>query len=223
MTSSNFGYNRWEDILSYYFKNTIEGVRLKEFLKEEREKKPYKIYPSNKDIFKAFDICLLNKVKVIIIGQDPYFNGCADGLAFSSKIKTKSLGVIFEEIFRTEGINNRNYKLDNWANQGVLLMNRVLSVIENRPNSHYNKGWEGLTNLIIEVLSDIERYKIFMLWGNKAKEVKPLIKDSIYNEILETSHPAARGEFNKFIGSNIFSDCNKKLKAKGIEEIDWST
>lgn len=216
-------YSKWEDLLAYYFKNTVEGARLKEFIKEERENKVYKIYPDNKLVFRAFTLCPIDKVNVIIIGQDPYFNGCADGLAFSSNIKTKSLIKIFDEIRRTEGINNTSYRLDKWAKEGVLLMNRVLTVIENRPNSHYNKGWEGLTNTVIEVLSGIDRYKVFMLWGAKARELKPLIKDNKYNKVLETCHPAARGEYNTFVGSNVFRDCNEFLKSKGIKEINWST
>lgn len=221
---NTFNFKSWKEFFEYYFK-TVEGKRLIEFVNSEYKQQSKKIYPSYQDVFKAYEKCKLEKVKVVIIGQDPYFNGCANGMAFSSNfenIKTTSLSTIFKEIERSEGINNTNYKLDKWAEQGVLLINRVLTVREGSPGSHSGKGWEEFTNTVIEVLNDLDRKIIFMLWGSKAKELKPLI-DNKKNYILETSHPAARGDYNKFVGSNIFKKCNDLLRENNLKEIDWST
>lgn len=213
----------WKEFFNLYFNKNKE---LKKFINSEYSNKNKIIYPDKKEIFRSFELCPLDKIKVIIIGQDPYFNGNADGLAFSSKffdIKTKSLEIIFSEIYRTEKIKNNNYKLDNWAKQGILLLNRVLTVEEGYPLSHYNKGWENFTNIVIESISRLEFFKVFMLWGNKSKILKPLIFSSKYNLILEACHPAARGSYNNFIGCNVFKDCNLFLEKNCIEKINWST
>lgn len=183
------------------------------------------IYPSQENIFKAFELCPLEKTKVIILGQDPYHNpNEAMGLSFSvpQSIKTPpSLKNIFKEIHTDLGIiPSAHGNLSSWAKQGVLLLNAILTVEHKKPASHRNLGWQAFTDTCIELLAQKKQGLVFMLWGNFAKSKAPLIntKDHL---ILEASHPSplARGAF---FGCKHFSKANEYLIKQGKTAIDWS-
>jgi uracil-DNA glycosylase len=151
----------------------------------------------------------LHKVKVVIIGQDPYHNpNQATGLAFSVPSKSKippSLNNIFKEIKSDLGINpNQNGDLARWARQGVLLLNTTLTVRENQPASHQNQGWEVLTDSIIKLISEEKSHIVFILWGKQAQTKKSLI-DSKKHLILESNHPSPLSAYRGFFGSRHFS------------------
>lgn len=191
----------------------------------EEEYKTSRVYPSYEDIFKSLDYTDYREVKVIILGQDPYHTrGQAEGLAFSIKAGGKispSLRNIFKEINRDLGLDlGENTSLVSWANQGVLLLNTILTVRESEPGSHKNKGWEEFTDQIIKKLNEKKDGLIFILLGNYAKEKKSLI-DKKRHYILESSHPSPFSAHRGFLGSGIFSRTNEILKDLNKEEIDW--
>lgn len=176
-------------------------------------------YPDVADILKVFSYPLA-KVKVVILGQDPYHTkGVADGLAFSSKAEKvpPSLGNIFSEIASDVNISNTNPNLSKWAEQGVFLLNTKLSVIEGRPNSHQNLGWERLIKPLLSYLD--MRKLIFVLWGNNAKAYEPLIKHSY---VITGAHPSPFS-YQLFKGGSYFSRVNELLLKQQKTIIDWST
>ena len=183
------------------------------------------IYPPKELIFNAFNLCTPSKLKVIIIGQDPYHNaGEAMGLAFSVPSEVKippSLKNIFKEIY--DDIGSARAGLDgdltSWANQGVLLLNTALTVEHNRPASHAKIGWQVFIAGVIGVINAKFNHCVFMLWGNHAKNFASLI-DSKHHLILEAAHPSplARGAF---FGSGHFSQCNAYLLAHSKPPINW--
>ncbi|WP_086225203.1 uracil-DNA glycosylase [Campylobacter devanensis] len=184
------------------------------------------IYPPKELIFNAFNLCKPSDLKVIIIGQDPYHNaGEAMGLAFSTpnNIKTPpSLKNIFKELFDDldcDIFTSRSSDLTSWANQGVLLLNTALTVEQNRPASHSKIGWQIFTAGVIRVINAKFDHCVFMLWGNHAKALSPLI-DPNSHLILQAAHPSplARGAF---FGSRHFSKCNEYLLTHGKALIDW--
>ena len=180
-------------------------------------------YPSKERIFNAFNLCPFNNVKVVILGQDPYYKKeQAMGLSFSVPKGIKlplSLRNIYKEI--EDDLRNSMPKsgdLTRWAEQGVLLLNTTLTVREAKPNSHKDLGWQEFTDAVIKALSEHHEHIVFMLWGNNAKKKKNLI-DINRHCIIESYHPAARQKY-KF-KKHQFTCCNAYLKQQGLEEIDW--
>ena len=205
-----------EEFTKPYFNN------LKSFLVEE--KKQYTVYPPGKRIFAAFDFTPFDKVKVVLLGQDPYHGeNQANGLCFSVADGIRqppSLVNIFKELRDDEGCDMpKTGNLEPWAEQGVFLLNATLTVRANTAGSHQNKGWELFTDAVIKTLSDKKENLVFLLWGNYAK-AKTVLIDANKHLVLTAAHPSplARGAF---FGSKHFSQANKFLKSKGIEEIDW--
>ncbi len=193
------------------------------FLKSERQN--FNIFPKVKDVFKAFELTPLDKLKVVLIGQDPYHKiNQAHGLSFSvnNGIKTPpSLVNIYKELKTDLNIPIAEHgNLTHWANQGVLLLNATLTVREGQPGSHQKKGWENFTDEIIKYISENTENTVFLLWGNFAKTKKEII-NSAKHLVLEAAHPSplARGAF---FGSKHFSKCNEFLISKGKVPIDWS-
>ena len=214
--------NTWYEFLkdeleSDYFKELIKKVKL-----EYKEKT---IYPKYEDIFKAFRLCDINKIKVVIIGQDPYHGeNEATGLAFSveDNIKTPpSLKNIFLELKNDLNIEKTNNSLDNWARQGVFLINSVLTVEKDKPGSHKMLNWERFTDYVIKVISEKKENIVFILLGNYAKSKRHLI-DEDKHFIIETTHPSPFSVYRGFLGSKIFSKTNNYLKEKNKNTIDFS-
>ncbi|MDU7496376.1 uracil-DNA glycosylase [Sneathia sanguinegens] len=211
----------WKDILineekKEYFKN------LEKFLKEEYTNKV--IYPKKEEIYRAFDLVSYENVKVVILGQDPYHNvGQANGLAFSVNENIElpaSLKNIYKEIENEYGYRmQKNGDLTNWAKQGVLLLNTVLTVEEHKPNSHKNKGWEQFTDAIIKYLSSREKPLIFVLWGLNARSKKKYIATRHY--VLEAPHPSPLSCYRGFFGCNHFKKINEILQYLHEKEINW--
>ena len=180
------------------------------------------VLPEPKKFFRAFDLCELDKLKVVIIGQDPYHTpGVPNGLAFSVNKNQKlppSLINIFRELESDLGVKNYIGDLSAWSRQGVLLLNTCLSVCAGLPASHSNIGWENFTNAAIE---EIQKKKniIFLLWGKHAQQKKAFIKED--NFILEAAHPSPLSANNGFFGCNHFSKTNNLLTSLGSDPIDW--
>lgn len=182
------------------------------------------IYPPGGQIFKAFDLCPLDRVKVVILGQDPYHGyGQAMGLSFSVPDNVPappSLKNIFKEIESDLGVKmSGRPNLENWARQGVLLLNAVLTVRANEPTSHAAFGWQTFTDAVIRTISDRCSGVVFLLWGNYARSKAPLV-DLGRHSVLEAAHPSplARGAF---FGCRHFSRANEILVREGKEPIDW--
>lgn len=202
-----------------YFKN-ITGL-----LKNEKQSKKI-IYPEGSLIFNAFNSTDFDKVKVVIIGQDPYHGpGQAHGLSFSVRQGTKpppSLRNIFKEIESDLGIRlpSSNGDLSSWAQQGVLLLNASLTVRAGEPNSHAGIGWQQFTDSVIQLLNTNKEHLVFMLWGNFAKE-----KGSHINEkkhlVLKAAHPSPFAADKGFFGCKHFSKANEYLVQHGKEPINW--
>jgi len=193
------------------------------FLSQRR--KLAKVYPSSPNVFRAFKSTPYKDVKVIILGQDPYHNGAADGLAFSSggKGTPKSLQVIFEEIARTHKDFNklRLADLSDWASQGVLLLNTILTVEEGNAGAHEGKGWEQFTIEVIRRLNKHTFPLVFVLWGSKAKQYDRYI-DKGYHLVLEGVHPASqlRGT-GVFVGNDHFKLIDEHIKKTYSSKINW--
>ena len=212
----------WKKILLNEFKKKYMK-ELTQFLISE--KKTYTIFPSHDNIFNCLNLTPFNKIKVVILGQDPYHNeGQAHGLAFSVKSKIKippSLLNIFNEIKSDIQIkNDKNGNLTEWGKQGVLLLNSVLTVRKNEPASHQNKGWETFTDKIISIISDHKKGVVFMLWGKNANNKSHLI-DTSKHHILSSSHPSPLSAYRGFLGSKHFSKCNYLLNKENKKEINW--
>lgn len=182
------------------------------------------IYPPGKDIFKAFELTPLDKVKVVILGQDPYHGpGQAMGLSFSvpdDLPAPPSLKNIFKEIENEFGVKmSGKPNLESWARQGVLLLNAILTVRAGEAASHRNIGWERFTDAVISTISATCPSVVFMLWGNFARTKAPLI-DSSKHLVLEAAHPSplARGAF---FGCGHFAKANLWLESKSMAPIDW--
>lgn len=183
------------------------------------------IYPKRDNIFRAFNLTPFDKVKVVIIGQDPYHGeGEANGLAFSLNDDvriTPSLRNIFKELESDLKIKRENKDLSGWAKQGVLLLNAILTVEKDRPLSHKDLGWEKITDYIIKYISDNKEKVVFILWGNYAKEKKKLI-DLNKHFIIESNHPSPLSASRGFFGSKPFSKTNDYLIKNNQSVIDWS-
>ena len=212
----------WKDALADEFGKPYFESLVRFLHKEKSEGK--KIFPPGSQIFRAFDLTPLDQVKVVILGQDPYHGlGQAHGLSFSvpdGVPAPPSLKNIFKEIESDMGIKMSGYpNLENWARQGVLLLNAVLTVRCGEAASHSRIGWEQFTDAVIRYISDNCDGVVFMLWGNFARGKKDLI-DSTRHCVLEAAHPSplARGAF---FGCRHFSQANEYLRAEGRTPIDW--
>ena len=214
--------NDWNELLLEEFKKDYY-VKLKYFLKEEYAM--LQIYPEIHDIFNALKYTAYNDVKVVILGQDPYHGpNQAHGLSFSVKSGISippSLLNIYKELNNDLScyIQNNGY-LKKWSDQGVLLLNTVLTVRSGKPNSHKNKGWEPFTNKIIDLLNDKPEPIVFILWGNNAKSKQSLITNPIHY-IIESVHPSPLSAHRGFFNSNPFSKANNFLVSVGKQTIDW--
>lgn len=212
----------WKKALSDEFqKPYFEALR--HFIKNEYQSRT--IYPKPADIFRAFELCPFDQVKVVIIGQDPYHGpGQANGLSFavqSGKQLPPSLQNIFKEIKNDLGQDEyQDGDLSRWAKQGVLLLNATLTVAASLPGSHQKKGWEEFTDAAIRVLSDKCEHLVFILWGNYAKQKGAHI-DRTKHLVIESAHPSPFSAHNGFFGSKPFSKTNQYLRTYGLTEIDW--
>lgn len=192
----------------------------------DQEYKDNAVYPSEDNLFNCFKQTPFERVKVVIIGQDPYHQkGQSHGLAFSVLDGCKippSLRNIFKELQADLGVNNQGKTdLTKWANEGVLLLNKVLSVRDSSPTSHSNKGWETFTDNILIELSKRDEPIIYLLWGNNALTSKKFITNKNHY-IIESSHPSPLSAYHSFNGSRPFSKINAILKSHNIDAIDWS-
>lgn len=214
--------NSWDQYLAEEF-NKPYYKALHDFLKQEYQTQ--KIYPNMYDIFNALKATSYEDVKVVILGQDPYHGeGQAHGMAFSVKpgVKTPpSLVNIFKELQETMRcyIPNNGY-LMKWAQQGVLLLNTVLTVRAGQPQSHKGRGWETFTDRVITLLNERQDPVIFVLWGAPAKKKASLIT-SPQHKILMAAHPSPLSAYNGFFGCNHFNQINDYLKAMGKTPIDF--
>ena len=215
--------NEWKEVLSSEF-NKEYFANLANFLHTEKSQGKT-IYPPGKEIFSAFDLTPFSKVKVVILGQDPYHGpNQAHGLSFSvpqGVTAPPSLKNIYKEIESDLNIKlNKNGNLEEWAKQGVFLLNAVLTVRASEPTSHSKIGWSSFTDKVIQTISESKEGIVFMLWGNFAKSKSSLI-DKSKHLVLEGAHPSplARGAF---FGCKHFSKCNEYLSSLGKGPIDWS-
>ncbi|MCS6865428.1 MAG: uracil-DNA glycosylase [Gemmataceae bacterium] len=198
-------------------------AQLAQFVAEERKKAT--VFPPAADVFNAFRYTPLNKVKVLLLGQDPYPGaGQAHGLCFSVRPGVRlpgSLRNIYQELEDDLGIKPvKHGYLVSWAKQGVLLLNACLTVREGAPNSHAGKGWEQFTDAAIRAVNAQPRTIVFLLWGAYAQKKIPLI-DSRRHVIIKSAHPSPLSAANGFFGSKPFSKVNAALIASGQEPIDW--
>lgn len=198
-------------------------INLRNFLIEEYAN--YSIMPVKEDIFKAFQNCPVASVKAVILGQDPYpTKGNATGYAFSVppyRAIPGSLRNIYKEIESDIGtIPPFTGNLDRWVEQGVFLLNTVLTVREGQSNSHAGKGWEQFTDAAIKYLNDHESPKVFILWGNNAKNKEVLITNPNHL-VLKGVHPSPLSASRGFFGCKHFSKANEFLASKGVSEIGW--
>ena len=213
----------WKEALKDFFEKP-EFSKLRALVRAEYQKK--KVFPEPKDIFAAFEKTPFSKVRVVILGQDPYHNdGQAQGLSFSvpkGVALPPSLKNIYKEIESDLGIKKdfTDGNLEPWAEQGVFLLNAILSVEAHTPASHQKIGWEAFTDYVIKTISDKQEHVVFMLWGNFARSKKSLI-DTSKHLVLEAPHPSPFSVYTGFYGSKHFSKCNDYLKKQGKEGIRW--
>ncbi len=213
----------WANKLQNYF-SSESFQQLADFVREEYVQKS--VYPKPQDIFRAFWLTPFSNVKVVVLGQDPYHGtNQAHGLSFSVPENIKvppSLQNIYKEIESDLGIKKDFTvgNLESWANQGVLLLNAILTVVANQPASHREKGWEEFTDTVIKTISDQQKNVVFMLWGNFARSKKALI-DTGKHLILEASHPSPFSAYSGFFGCKHFSKCNEYLLKNNKKEIMW--
>lgn len=216
-------YNGWDELFleefnKPYFKN------LKNFLLQEYATRT--VYPPKSLILNAFDQTPYDKVKVVILGQDPYYNpGQAMGMSFSVNkgvAVPKSLQNIFKEIADDIGRPSviEGGDLTPWARQGVLLLNTVLTVVAGQPNSHKGVGWETFTDAVINKLNSRNTPTVFLLWGRNALDKRALITNPTHL-VLTAAHPSPLSAFNGFFGCRHFSKTNEFLRKNGLEEIVW--
>lgn len=214
--------NSWDIALKGEFEKEYY-LKLREFLKEEYSGR--RIFPDMHDIFNALKYTPLESVKAVILGQDPYHGiGQAHGLCFSVKRGVEpppSLKNIYKEIESDLGIKEPAHgELTYWAQQGVLLLNTVLTVREGQANSHKGKGWEIFTDRVIEIINERANPSVFLLWGANARSKKALITNKNHL-VLETVHPSPLSAYNGFFGCRHFSKANEFLNKYGRGEIDW--
>lgn len=211
----------WNEVLapiknSEYFENLWAKVK--------EEYTTTKCFPPKKQIFRAIELTAFDDVKVVIIGQDPYHNDFqANGLCFSVSDQVSappSLKNIFTELREDVQVERISNELDDWARQGVLLLNATLTVKAHEPNSHKDLGWERFTDFIIKELSDRKENLVFVLWGAFAQKKEVLI-DSRKHFVIKSAHPSPFSVYRGFYGSKPFSKINAYLKSVGKTEIIW--
>lgn len=212
----------WKDRLTEefgkpYFSKLIDFVRT--------EYKTQTVYPPGREIFRSFDACSFDDVKVVIIGQDPYHGvGQANGLCFSVRKGIRmppSLLNIFKEIELDLGKPMpADGDLGRWAEQGVLLLNATLTVRGSSPGSHQKRGWEEFTDAVIKTISDQKQHVVFLLWGAYAQKKGEVI-DRQKHLVLMSAHPSPFSADRGFFGCKHFSKANEYLRSKGLKEIDW--
>lgn len=216
MINKNWDIVLKEEFSKDYFKKL--GI----FIKSEYKNKT--VFPPYENIFDALRLTDYDKVKVVILGQDPYHGlGEAHGLSFSVKENVKkppSLQNIFKELYNDLGITRTKSDLTDWAEEGVLLLNSIMTVVKDTPLSHKNKGWEIFTDTIIKKLNEREEPVIFLFWGSFARSKKVLITNPKH-KIIESVHPSPLSANRGFFGSKPFSKINNYLKEMGKEEIKW--
>lgn len=212
---------KWDIVLKdefkkEYFKNL--GI----FVKNEYKTKT--VFPAYENIFDALRFTDYDEVKVVILGQDPYHGlGEAHGLSFSVREGIKmppSLLNIFKELYSDLGIKRTKSDLTDWAKEGVLLLNSIMTVVKDTPLSHKNKGWETFTDTVISKLNERDEPVIFLLWGSFARSKKELITNKRH-KIIESVHPSPLSANRGFFGSKPFSKINNYLKDINKEEIKW--
>lgn len=214
--------NDWLVVLQNEFKKKYYRDLYQKVLYEYEH---FTIYPKKEDLFNAFHVTPYKDVKVVILGQDPYFNeGQAHGMCFSVKPGVKippSLMNIYKELNLELGLKipNNGY-LMKWAKQGVFLLNTVLTVRKGQPNSHKDIGWINFTDAVIELLNKIDRPVVFLLWGNNAKEKKKFLNNKKHL-VLEASHPSPFAANRGFFNCNHFKLANEFLEKNNIQGIDW--
>lgn len=218
----------WKEVLKEEFGQEYFQT-LTEFIKREYESGA--VYPPPKFIFRAFELTPFDKVKVVILGQDPYHGaGQANGLSFAVPPEVRlppSLQNIFKELQADLGLPNkkddlspRSGDLSRWAKQGVLMLNATLTVRASAPGSHQNKGWEQFTDAAIKALSDRREHLVFILWGNYAKQKGAHI-DRAKHCVIQSAHPSPFAAHSGFFGSKPFSKANEYLEQHDEEPIDW--
>lgn len=215
----------WKQMLTNEFKQPY-FASLVNFVKHEYESHPNRIFPRGDQIFKAFDACPFEKVKVVVLGQDPYpTKGHAHGLCFSVEKDVhpipRSLQNIYKELYSDLGNDiPDNGSLVHWAEQGVLLLNSVLTVREGSPDSHAKKGWELFTDAVIECLNQNKTEIVYILWGSKAqrKAENVNIHDNL---VLMSPHPSPLSASRGFFGCGHFSKTNEYLVSKNKTAINW--
>ncbi len=214
--------NSWDILLKDEFQKPYY-LNLRKFLVQEY--KSQTIYPNMHDIFNALKYTDYKDVKVVILGQDPYHQpNQAHGLCFSVKKGVNpppSLQNMYKEIYAEYGYPIPQHgELTYWAEQGVLMMNTVLTVRESQPNSHKGMGWEVFTDNVISLLNQRPEPMVFLLWGANARAKKKIITNPNHL-VLESAHPSPLSAYNGFFGNNHFKKANEFLKSKGLTEIDW--
>ena len=216
--------NDWDELLKDEFKKRYYII-LREFLKNEY--KSYKIFPDMNDIFNALKLTAFHDVKAVILGQDPYHEpGQAHGLCFSVQKGIKrppSLENIFKELTADTGIIppiDGSGDLTNWAKDGVLLLNAVLTVRQGYANSHKGQGWEFFTDKIIELLNQRDKPIVFILWGMNARAKAQLLTNPIH-KVLTSAHPSPLSAHNGFFGCRHFSETNIFLEQNNLPQVNW--
>lgn len=215
--------NDWDGALKDEFEKEYY-LKLREFLKAEYFSRT--VYPPMNDIFNALKYTSIKDTRVVILGQDPYHGyGQAHGLCFSVKrgtVPPPSLKNIFKELESEYGIPYSDCgELTGWAKQGVLLLNTTLTVREGTPQSHKGKGWEILTDRIIQIINEKDEPCVFMLWGGNARAKKSLI-DRNKHLVLECAHPSPLSAYNGFFGCNHFKLANEFLEKHNLGTVDFS-
>ena len=211
----------WETVLAP-IKNTDQFQNL--WQKVENEYASGECFPPKDQIFRAFELTPFENIKIVIIGQDPYHNDFqANGLCFSVSENVKappSLKNIFTELNNDLGIQRTKTELNDWAEQGVLLLNATLTVRAHSPNSHKDLGWEKFTDFVIKEISENRENIVFVLWGAFAQKKEELI-DSSKHFILKSAHPSPFSVYRGFYGSKPFSKINEYLESKNLKPISW--
>lgn len=212
----------WYELLKDEFEKPYY-LNLSKFLDEEYRTKI--IYPKPENVFNSLNYCSYNKIKVVIIGQDPYHEpNQAHGLCFSVENGVDyppSLKNIFKELKQQTNVCIETGNLSSWAKQGVLLLNTVLTVEKGKANSHKDKGWEQFTKTIIELINKNNNPIVFLLWGASAQSFAKYLNNKNHL-VLKSAHPSPLSAYNGFWGNNHFILANKFLEEHGVEPIDWS-
>ena len=215
----------WRQVLNDEFDKAY-FKKLTSFVKTEYDNYPDSTFPAFTNIFKAFSLCPLDRIKVVVLGQDPYLTrGHANGLCFSVNEDVqplpKSLKNIYKEITDDYGVEMpKSGDLTRWASQGVLLLNNVLTVHEGNADSHSGKGWEVFTDAVISAVNANKKGVVYMLWGAKAQHKAANLNEE-ENLILKSPHPSPLSAYRGFFGCQHFSKANSYLEEIGKSKIEW--